>query len=174
MLLALAREDRSLAERAAAVFRQVKTNRAFAEAYTMACLRDDPAPLLTVLPSAANLRASETYTDLTIAFLSECGVTLPLTQLDLLESRPFARHRHCLRHVLRISRALAAGDDARLAAAIEDAEAHGLIPHAARMRVVLAQRTGDRTQLERARPVLEGLDDRQFLRRLAEAAASLE
>jgi hypothetical protein len=41
------------------------------------------------------------------------------------------------------------------------------------MRIVLAQQTGDRAQLERARPVLERLGDRQFLRRLAEVEGAL-
>ncbi len=41
------------------------------------------------------------------------------------------------------------------------------------MRIVLAQRTGDCTQLERTRPVLERLEDRQFLRQLEEVAAAL-
>jgi hypothetical protein len=41
------------------------------------------------------------------------------------------------------------------------------------MRIVLARRTGDRAQLERARPVLERLGDRQFLRRLELVAAEL-
>jgi hypothetical protein len=42
------------------------------------------------------------------------------------------------------------------------------------MRIVLAQRSGDPTQLERARPVLERLGDRQFLRRLHDTAAALQ
>jgi hypothetical protein len=42
-----------------------------------------------------------------------------------------------------------------------------------RERFVLAQRTGDRSHLERARPVLELLGDRQFLQRLEEVAAML-
>jgi hypothetical protein len=57
---------------------------------------------------------------------------------------------------------------------IDDAEAHGLIPHAARMRIVLAQRTGDRAQLERARPVLERLGDKQFLRKLEAVVAEVD
>lgn len=73
-----------------------------------------------------------------------------------------------------VARALAAEDNAALAAAIDEAEAHGLIPHAARMRVVLAQRTGDRAHLERSRPILERLGDRQFLRRLKEVEDALE
>jgi hypothetical protein len=75
--------------------------------------------------------------------------------------------------VVREAEALAADDDAHLAAAIEDAEAHGLVPHAARMRIVLAQRTGDRAPLDIARPVLERLGDRQYLRRLEEVDAAL-
>jgi hypothetical protein len=41
------------------------------------------------------------------------------------------------------------------------------------MRIVLAQCTGDASQLERARPVLERLGDRQFLRRLEEVQRAL-
>jgi hypothetical protein len=74
---------------------------------------------------------------------------------------------------LRMSQALDANDNALLAQAIDEAEAHQLIPHAARMRIVLAQRTGDPAPLVQARPVLERLGDRQFLRRLEEVAASL-
>jgi hypothetical protein len=72
-----------------------------------------------------------------------------------------------------VAQALTTGDDAELAAAIEAAEARHLIPLAARMRIVLAQRTGDRAPLDRARPVLEQLGDRQFLRRLEEVEAAL-
>jgi hypothetical protein len=42
------------------------------------------------------------------------------------------------------------------------------------MRIVLAQRTGDRAHLEPARPVLERLGDRQFLRRLEAVQAALQ
>jgi class 3 adenylate cyclase len=69
--------------------------------------------------------------------------------------------------------ALTSGDDARFAAAIDAVEARHMISLAARMRVALAQRTGDISQLERARPVLERMGDRQFLRRLEEVAATL-
>ncbi|HEY8322985.1 MAG TPA: adenylate/guanylate cyclase domain-containing protein [Ktedonobacterales bacterium] len=69
--------------------------------------------------------------------------------------------------------ALASGDSVRLAAAIDAMGARRLIAHAARMRIVLAQRTGDPAPLERARPVLERLGDRQFLRRLDEAERAL-
>jgi hypothetical protein len=56
-----------------------------------------------------------------------------------------------------LAEAVTFGDGARLAAAIEAAEGHHLIPLAARMRIVLAQQTGDASQLEQARPVLERL-----------------
>jgi class 3 adenylate cyclase len=75
--------------------------------------------------------------------------------------------------LVEITEALASGDTARLAAAIDAAEARRLVVHAARMRIVLAQRTGDHTPLARARAVLEALGDRQFLRRLEEVQAGL-
>jgi hypothetical protein len=74
---------------------------------------------------------------------------------------------------VQIAQALSDNDNARLAQAIDDAEAHQLVVHAARMRVVLAQRTGDRMQLERARSVLEALQDRHYLRKLEEVEAAL-
>ncbi len=73
----------------------------------------------------------------------------------------------------KIVRALASGDNEQLAQAIDDAEAHHLIVHAARMRVVLAQRTGDRSQLVRARKVLEPLRDIHYLRKLEEVEDAL-
>jgi len=79
-----------------------------------------------------------------------------------------------LTRMVEIAEALAQEDDVRLSVAIEEAEADGLIPHAARLRIVLAQRTGDRTHLERARLMLEQLGDRQFLRRLEKVAAGLD
>ncbi len=72
------------------------------------------------------------------------------------------------RHVRDIARALAANENTRLAQAIDRAEAKHLLVHAARMRIILARRIGDRTQLERARPILERLQDRRSLRKLEE------
>jgi class 3 adenylate cyclase len=72
-----------------------------------------------------------------------------------------------------IPHALAARNAAGLAQAIDEAERHGLVPHAARMRIVLAEMTRDPAPLEQARPVLERLEDRQYNRRLEEVAASL-
>jgi class 3 adenylate cyclase/tetratricopeptide (TPR) repeat protein len=72
-----------------------------------------------------------------------------------------------------IVRALAAGDDQALSQAIDEAEEHQLALHAARMRIILAKRTGDLSQIERARPLLERLEDRLFLRKLREVEGQL-
>ncbi|MGH2480297.1 MAG: hypothetical protein ACRDHW_11625, partial [Ktedonobacteraceae bacterium] len=73
-----------------------------------------------------------------------------------------------------VVKALKANDNDALARAIDEAEEHQLIVHAAHMRIVLAKRTGDLSQLERARPVLERLEDRLFLRKLHEVEAMLK
>ena len=73
-----------------------------------------------------------------------------------------------------IANALAANDNAALEQAIDEAEEHQLIVHAAHMRIVLAKRTGETRHLERARPVLERLEDRLFLRELQEVETLLQ
>jgi hypothetical protein len=72
-----------------------------------------------------------------------------------------------------IAHALLANDNAALARAIDEAEAHQIIVHAARMRIVLARRSAD-SLLARARPLLERLDDRLFLRKLRAVEALLQ
>jgi class 3 adenylate cyclase/predicted ATPase len=72
-----------------------------------------------------------------------------------------------------IAAALKSDDDQALSQAIDEAEEHQLTLHAARMRIVLAKRTGDLRQLERARPLLEQLEDRLFLRTLCEVEEQL-
>src|SRR5215472_14696458 len=122
---------------------------------------------------ALNSTFTAVYT-LAVMFVSERGVR---TEPDFLRGpweRTPAVHVEPLNRAVAIAEALAVGDDNELAAAIDAAEAHGLLPHAARMRIVLAQRTGDRAPLERARPVLERLGDRQFLRRLDEVQRALK
>jgi hypothetical protein len=73
----------------------------------------------------------------------------------------------------KIVRALAASDDQALSQAIDEAEEHQLALHAARMRIILAKRTGDLSQIERARPLLERLEDQLFLRKLREVEGQL-
>mgnify|MGYP001214897462 CR=1 FL=1 len=72
-----------------------------------------------------------------------------------------------------VAKAIRDRDPAQLAAEIDVVEAQGRVPDTARLRIVLAEMTGDPAPLEQARPVLERLGDRQFLRRLEEVAASL-
>ncbi len=117
--------------------------------------------------------SSDEWTIPIMMFLSDRGIVAPrelITRLRaLISSLPIDQ----LIRMIEIAEALAQEDDVRLSVAIEEAEAHGLVAHAARMRLVLAQRTGDRTQLARARPILERLEDRRFLHRLEEVAGAL-
>jgi transcriptional regulator with XRE-family HTH domain len=179
--VALAREDRAAAEQAFATLRHLRPKhsgfadtRGELEAQVEANLRDDPAPLLAQLESLSSLE-SDIWANYVapIMFISERGRTLPdsfVAHFDAAPPEPwFDAHHRCMA----INRALAADDNTALAVTIDDAEAHGLIPHAARMRIVLAQRTGDRAQLERARVALEGMGDRQFLRKLEAVEAEL-
>jgi hypothetical protein len=109
-----------------------------------------------------------------LQFLTDRGIPAPRVLIARLRALlSFLPINYWIR-LVNISEALASGDDARLLIAIDEAEAHDLIAPAARLRVVLAQRTGDRIQLERARPVPERLRDRQFLHRLEEVAAALD
>lgn len=73
-----------------------------------------------------------------------------------------------------ISLALEQDDNSLLAQAIDRAEANQFVVHAARMRIVLAQCTGDRSQLERARPVLQRLGDHMHLRKLEEVEQGIK
>jgi hypothetical protein len=107
---------------------------------------------------------------LVLMLWSERGM-VPLPEV-IARVRDNAWHGAMFRRYVDTAEALAAGDDTRLAAAIDAAEADGLVVHAARMRLVLAERTGDRAQLDRARSILGRLSDRQHLRRLEEIAAA--
>jgi len=66
-----------------------------------------------------------------------------------------------------------AEDDERLALAIEEAEAHHLVVHAARMRIVLAQRHQRQTHLEKAGQCWSAWETVAFLCRLQEVEAAL-
>jgi class 3 adenylate cyclase/tetratricopeptide (TPR) repeat protein len=107
----------------------------------------------------------------TLAFYNEHGALIPPAFIEQLY-QPGWRYT-AAQDYLAIAEALAADDNERLAQAIEDTEAHQLIVHAARMRIVLAQRTRDKAHLDKARPVLERLGDRHFLNRLQEVEAAL-
>lgn len=112
--------------------------------------------------------------DITLAALAlynEHGVAVPLAFVEQFYE-PGWNHIDTS-YYLAIREALSEEDNEKLARAIDEAEKHQLIVHAARMRVVLAQRTKDKTQLEKARTVLEHLGDRRFLCRLQEVEAAL-
>jgi hypothetical protein len=93
---------------------------------------------------------------------------------DPREREPIFNAWQRLLEALGVSRALSSGNVDLLAQAIDRAEKRGLIPHAARMRIVLGEMTGDPGPLGMARSVLERLEDRQFLRRLGEVEAAME
>jgi hypothetical protein len=177
LCVALAQEDGATPERAEAALRLVTArHQPVWRALLEALLNDDATLLQTAAQSITTL--SDGYPGfwlliLITMFLSERGLLLPPTLLDLLATHPLARYHDAFCQCTAIALALAGGDETQVAEAIAEAEIHGLISHAARMRLVLAQRTGDRSHLERARPVLELLGDRQFLQRLEEVAAML-
>ncbi|GAC1642203.1 MAG: hypothetical protein NVS4B2_31820 [Chloroflexota bacterium] len=168
--LAMARDDRATADVAAAFLARVLPPEFQVAAMITAYREDDPRKV--DLDSRTFPFAQATVFPL--LFFTERGLALPHALLDYVLREPQCRSIDVIVRCLAIAQALAAGDTARLALAIDDAEQHGLIPHAARMRIVLAQLTNDRSPLERARPVLERLEDRQFLRRLEEVAVGLE
>ncbi|HLZ59888.1 MAG TPA: adenylate/guanylate cyclase domain-containing protein [Ktedonosporobacter sp.] len=102
---------------------------------------------------------------------NERGVVIPETFIaQILDDYT---QRDIVALLCEIARALAAGDNNRLAHAIDQAEAHHLIVHAARMRIVLAQRTRDLTHLDNAQSVLEQLGDQQGLCKLEEVKLAM-
>jgi hypothetical protein len=181
--IALAYENRAVADESAAIITRAYPEdapggylvRLFLEAYR----EDSGGQLYREIAEIAS-RGIDTATPtegflafLSIMFFNEHGVASPETLLKLLDDVEATDIPHIIRPLNEIAQALVANDNRRLAQAIENAEEHGLIPHAARLRLVLAERTKDRSQLERARPVLERLQDRRHLRKLAEVETLL-
>ncbi|HEX9035615.1 MAG TPA: adenylate/guanylate cyclase domain-containing protein [Ktedonobacterales bacterium] len=180
MEVAFAREDRNAADQAIATLRQLLPENEptphprWNSDYIQANLRDDPAPLLARLEALPRIESDIMGVYISpIMFISQHGRPLPESFVAMYDAAPSEPWYDAFHRCMAIARALADDDNAALAVAIDDVEAHGLIPHAARMRVVLAERTGDRAQLDRARPALERLGDKQFLRKLAEVEATL-
>ena len=175
--MAIAQENQPEAERLAATLQRMiraDSGSEWLQTWIEATLHDDSSLLRDLTRSISG--EGENWPERSIhpiMFLSERGIPVPRDLLDRFAAHPRARYVDYLQRTIEIGEALAAQDDQRLAAAIQNAEAHGLAPHAARMRIVLAQRTGNSTHLAQARPVLERLGDRQFLRRLDEVAAAL-
>ncbi|MGO8947258.1 MAG: ATP-binding protein [Ktedonobacterales bacterium] len=173
LLVALAREDRIAADAIAALLERTlpraHPTASVARSIVTAYRADDPTRFDldgVVHPEVANW---------VLLYFVEHGLPAPGSLIEAARANREKRLGSILTEALaETSEALASGDAARLAAAIDAAEARHLVVHAARMRIVLAQRTGDRVPLERARPVLERLGDRQFLRRLEEVRAVLQ
>ena len=163
--IALAHEDRAAADAALSAF-EAYSSGGNDRAMLAAAREDDPGHLDVDPVSSQGILWM-------LMFLSEHAVPASRGVLARVPSNVFGKTDHAIRCV-EIAEALGTSDLARLARAIDEAESHGLIVHAARMRIVLAQHTNDRTQLSRARPVLERLGDRQFLRRLEEVAKALD
>ena len=166
LYVAMAREDRAGADVAAAVLEDLPADQfRFVRSWAAACRADDPSKL--DLEVFLRTFAHPVYDD-ALLFLSERGIRAEPWLLDAAWAQQRQWKRDYLLRSLQIAQALADQDPVRLREAIDDAEQHGLVPHAARMRIVLAQMTGDPAPLGQARPVLERLEDRQFLRRLEE------
>jgi hypothetical protein len=162
--IALAHEDRAAADAALSAF-EAYSSEGNDHALLAAYREDDPGHLDVDPVDSQGIVWM-------LMFLSEHGVPASGAVLTPVSSHYLGKADLAIRCV-EIAEALGASDLARLARAIDEAEAHGLIPHAARMRIVLAQHTGEQAPLTRARPVLERLGDRQFLRRLEEVAEAL-
>ena len=110
---------------------------------------------------------------LVLLFLCERDLPVPADILAQARAEDTNDQMSAWRCVTDIATALEADDTVALASSIEAADALGLKPFVARMRIILARRTGDVAPLAVARPVLEELGDTLFLRKLAEVAAHL-
>jgi hypothetical protein len=170
--VAMAREDHEAANAASATLHALLAQERTDELTRLvAAYQADHADAL-LCPPPAHWTQYTRFPE-TLMFLSERGLHAPQELLEAAASEAHAEQIPFPSLCLAIAEALAAEDAARLLAAIEDAERGGIVAHAARMRIVLAQRTGDRTHLERAQLVLQRLGDSQFLRRLNEVASSV-
>ncbi|HUY76851.1 MAG TPA: adenylate/guanylate cyclase domain-containing protein [Ktedonobacterales bacterium] len=165
--MAMAREDRAASDVAFSALTQASPESLPGHRTLVTAFHDDDPTLLMDGPSMVDSGESQGA----LLFLSEHGIVAPTeyrTRLRMAK-RPIDSDGP----YLAIAQALADDDNDALALAIDEAERHHLVVHAARMRIVLAQRTGDRAHLDLARPTLERLQDRVSLRRLAEVAASI-
>jgi hypothetical protein len=171
--VAMARDDQAAADAAAATLHTLLAQEATDEiARLVAAYQADDADTL-LCPPLARWTEKTGYPE-TLMFLSERGIRAPRELLEAAAAEAYVEQVPFPLLYLAIAEALSADDDERLAAALEDAEQGGVVAHVARMRIVLAQLSGDRAQLEQARPVLQRLGDRQFLRRLDEVASRMQ
>ncbi|GHO62213.1 hypothetical protein KSC_011050 [Ktedonobacter sp. SOSP1-52] len=160
LLMALAREDRALID--TLISKLLKDTLPHGEVFLSvidAIVEDD----VHKLPQERPAQVSDMLSVALLLFVNEHG--FPLSEEMLGHVRDIGDGDRRLRE---IALALTSNDLSRLAHAIDEAEAHKLVHHAARMRIIMAERSHDPKPLALARPVLERLGDRQFLRRLEE------
>lgn len=166
----LAREDRARIDADTALLDQVLERNASDRALLAAHVEDDP----TLIDFEKLTTRNVYWSSIALLFCNERGVHLPDAYLDHIRSqRSLPSTPVIFVPQIDMAEAIAAGDSVTLAGAIEEVDTQQLVPHAARMRIVLAEMTGDPAPLEQARPVLERLEDRQFLRRLEDVAARI-
>jgi hypothetical protein len=170
LLMALAREDRVTVDALAALHQRAwpQSHAAMSIARNMFAvyLADDATCF-----DLDGLTRSPYLADWVVLYFIEHD--LPAPGALMAAARERGLRPHLGEALAEVVEALILGDTVRLAVAIDAAEAQHLVVHAARMRIVLAQRTGDHAPLEQARPVLERLGDWQFLRRLEEVQGAL-
>jgi hypothetical protein len=160
--MALAREDQSLIDALTQKLRKdtLSLGSAFLSVID-AIVEDD----VRKLPQERPDHVGDMLSVALLLFVNEHGC--PLSEEMLGRVKDIGDGDRLLRE---IALALTSNDLPRLAHAIDEAEAHKLVHHAARMRIILAQRSHDPRPLALARPVLERLGDHQFLRHLEEVA----
>jgi hypothetical protein len=163
--VAMAREDRATADAALAVIQRLCRERLHDKFALAEALRADDPSLLNLDP--VDLQKSWQWV---LWFSNDRGLSV---SSDLKQYAQAHDSDEAGPSFVPAALAIKDHDATRLAAAIDQAEREGRIPDVARMRIVLAEMTGDPGPLELARPVLEQLQDRQFLRRLDDVAASL-
>jgi hypothetical protein len=168
LMIAMARDDWASADAALAAVRQLTQLgvRSGLAAVSEALREDDPS-LLDFGPEALTHEVA-----FILWVLNERGLAPADAVIDYAESR-LQGEASTFAFRVEVARAIRDRDPERLAAAIAEVDARRWVPDGARLRIVLAEMTGDPAPLEQARPVLERVGDRQFLRRLEEVAASL-
>jgi class 3 adenylate cyclase len=165
--IALAQEDEVAKQAALTILKQVYPEQICPQRLLVeALIEDNPEQLASLSHNLFNICLWEM-----LLLYNEHGIPFP--PLSLREQESQILHGNPPHWVLEINQALSSEDNIRLKHAIDEIEASHRIVHAARMRILLAQRTGDPSHLERARPVLERLGDRRSLRKLEEVRMAL-
>ena len=164
--LAHAYEDEEAKDATRAILRQISSDETSSERLFLEALFEDNPQKLETFQGLSNICLWEL-----LLLYNEHGLSAPPVSLSERDSHVL--HGSAPHWVLEINRALRDGDSVRLERAINEVEASHRIVHAARMRIILAQRTGDRSHLKHAREVFRLLGDRRSLRKLKEIEVAL-